>query len=80
MRSIQFGELRSCPLQCAFIQGVSKLTIGSCFSVCISSYNARRKFGEHERILKLASLASRTRGKFGEHEGNVSASRATLAS
>ena len=80
MRSIQFGELRSCPFQCAFRQGISKLTIGSCFSVCISNYDARRKFGEHERILKLASLASRTRGKFGEHEENVSAPRATLAS
>ena len=34
------------------------LTIGSCFSVRISSYDARGKFGEHDRSVRVARGAA----------------------
>ena len=38
--------------------GIGKLTISSCVSVRMSRYCARRKFGEHERGVRVADIIS----------------------
>ena len=40
------------------------LTTGSCFSVRISSYDARGKFGEHERNASVAGGAAESNASF----------------
>ena len=43
---------------------LEELTIGSCLSMHISSYDARGKFGEHERSVRVAPGAARSNSSF----------------